>query len=57
MSEKSSTQILFSSTLATAVVAAVTNPLDVLKVRVQNKGKVALEVFLFLIKLLGMQYL
>jgi len=40
MSEKSSAQILLSSTLATALVAALTNPLDVLKVRIQNEVKV-----------------
>jgi len=39
MSEKSSSQILFSSTLATALIAALTNPLDVLKVRIQNKSQ------------------
>jgi len=39
MTEKKPVHILISSTLATVVVTALTNPLDVLKVRIQNNDK------------------
>ena len=40
MTDKKPAHILISSTLATVVVTALTNPLDVLKVRIQNTDKV-----------------
>ena len=43
MTEKKPAHILISSTLATVVVTALTNPLDVLKVRIQNNDKVNLH--------------
>jgi len=41
MSEKNSTQIIISSALATTITAVFTNPLEVIKVRMQNTAKVS----------------